>query len=170
MPPAAKVLELERLVLSLEPTLPVFDAQPMVRAIDTLNGLLIFQLGAVLVGTLAGLGLVLSVIGVYGALSFSVRRRRPEIAIRVALGAEPRSILAMALRQGAVLVGVGLAIGIGSALAMSKAISNLLTVGPNYLLTYLTVTSALILVALQACYLPARRTMRVDPIQALRHE
>lgn len=64
MPPAAKVLELERLVLSLEPTLPVFDAQPMVRAIDTLNGLLIFQLGAVLVGTLGGLGLVLSVIGV----------------------------------------------------------------------------------------------------------
>lgn len=74
-------------MLSLEPTLPVFDAQPMVRAIDTLNGLLIFQLGAVLVGTLAGLGLVLSVIGVYGVLSFSVRRRRPEIAIRVALGA-----------------------------------------------------------------------------------
>lgn len=111
MPPAAKVLELERLVLSLEPTLPVFDAQPMVRAIDTLNGLLIFQLGAVLVGTLAGLGLVLSVIGVYGVLSFSVRRRRPEIAIRVALGAEPRSIIAMVFRQGAVLVGVGLAIG-----------------------------------------------------------
>lgn len=76
----------------------------------------------------------------------------------------------MVLRQGAVLVGVGLAIGIGSALAMSKAISNLLTVGPNDLLTYLTVTSALILVALLACYLPARRTMRVDPIQALRHE
>jgi predicted permease len=167
---AAKVLELQRLVLSLEPTLPVFDAQPMARAIDTLNGLLIFQLGAVLVGTLGGLGLVLSVIGVYGVLSYSVRKRRPEIAIRIALGAVPRSIIVMVLRQGAVLVSIGLAIGIGAALAMSKAISNLLTVGPNDLLTYLTVTSALILVALAACYLPARRTMRSDPIQALRHE
>ena len=167
---AAKVLELERLVQNLEPTLPVFDAQPMVRAIDTLNGLLIFQLGAVLVSTLGGLGLVLSVIGVYGVLSYSVGKRRQEIAIRIALGAEPRSIMAMVLRQGAVLVGIGLATGIGAALAMSKAISSLLTVSPNDPLTYLVVTSALILVALVACYLPARRTMRVDPMQALRHE
>jgi predicted permease len=167
---ATEVLELERLVQRLEPTLPVFDAQPMVRAIDTLNGLLIFQLGAVLVGTLGGLGLVLSVIGVYGVLSYSVGKRRQEIAIRIALGAEPRSIIAMVLRQGAVLVGIGLAVGIGAALAMSKAISSLLTVSPNDPLTYLAVTFALILVALAACYLPARRTIRVDPIQALRHE
>ena len=167
---AAKVLDLERLVQSLEPTLPVFDAQPMVRAIDTLNGLLIFQLGAVLVGTLGGLGLVLSVIGVYGVLSYSVGKRSQEIAIRIALGAEPRSIMAMVLRQGAVLVGIGLAIGIGVALAISKAIRDLLTVSPNDPLTYLTMTSALIPVALVACYLPARRTTRVDPMQALRHE
>ncbi|HZU21298.1 MAG TPA: ABC transporter permease, partial [Terriglobales bacterium] len=162
--------QLESQVRSLAPDLPVFDAQPMLRAIDTLNGLLMFQVGAWLAGALGALGLVLSIVGVYGVLSYSASQRTQEIGIRMALGAPPSSILAMVLRQGAVLVGIGLAIGMAFALAASKIVGSFLAVSPRDPLTYASVTAVLTLVALAACYLPARRTMRVDPMRALRHE
>ncbi len=168
--PAAMVPELEGLVRSLAPDLPIFDAQPMLRAIDTLNGLLMFRLGAVLVGALGGLGLLLSVVGVYGVLSYSVSQRRQEIGIRIALGAQPASIIAMMLRQGGLLVGAGLAIGIACALAASKVVGSVLAVSPSDPTTFVTVTAVLAVVALGACYLPVRRAVRVDPMVALRHE
>ncbi|MGB7281342.1 MAG: ABC transporter permease [Candidatus Acidiferrum sp.] len=168
--PAATVPELEAVVRSLAPDLPAFDAQPMLRAIDTLNGLLIFQFGAVLVGTLGGLGLVLSIVGVYGVLSYSVSQRRREIGIRIALGAPPASILTKVLREGALLVGIGLAIGIACALAASKVVESFLTVSPSDPITYISVTAVLTAAALAACYLPARRATKVDPIVALRYE
>lgn len=154
----------------LAPDLPLFDVQPMVRAIDTLNGLLIFKIGAALVGALGSIGLVLSVIGVYGVLSYSVSQRGQEIGIRIALGAHPGSIVAMVLRRGAFLVSIGLVIGIGATLAAARVVGSFLTVSPTDPLTYVTVTVILTLVALVACYLPARRTIRVDPIRALRYE
>ena len=168
--PAATVPQLEGVVRSLAPDLPAFDAQPMLRAIDTLNGLLIFQWGAVLVGTLGGLGLVLSIVGVYGVLSYSVSQRRQEIGIRIALGAPAGSILTRVLREGALLVGIGLAIGIACALAASKVVESFLTVSPSDPITYISVTAVLTAAALAACYVPARRAMRVDPMVALRYE
>ena len=168
--PAATVPELEGVVRSLAPDLPAFDAQPMLRAIDTLNGLLIFQFGAVLVGTLGGLGLVLSIVGVYGVLSYSVSQRRREIGIRIALGAPAASILTKVLREGALLVGIGLAIGIACALVASKVVESFLTVSPSDPVTYVSVTAVLTAAALAACYLPARRATKVDPIVALRYE
>jgi predicted permease len=166
----AMVPELQLLVRSMEPELPTFDAQPLTRAIDTLNGLLIFKIGALLVGALGGLGLVLSVVGIYGVLSYSVGQRKREIGIRIALGAEPGSIAAMVLRQGALLIGLGLAIGVASALMASRIIANLLTVPASDPLTYIGVTVLLGFVAFVASYLPARRVMRLDPSQSLRYE
>jgi predicted permease len=168
--PTATVPELEGIVRSLAPDLPAFDAQPMLHAIDTLNGLLIFQFGAVLVGTLGGLGLVLSIVGVYGVLSYSVSQRRQEIGIRIALGAPAASILTKVLREGALLVGIGLAIGIACALAASKVVESFLTVSPSDPITYISVTAVLTAAALAACYVPARRATKVDPIVALRYE
>jgi predicted permease len=168
--PAATVPELEGVVRSLAPDLPAFDAQPMLRAIDTLNGLLIFQFGAVLVGTLGGLGLVLSIVGVYGVPSYSVSQRRREIGIRIALGAPAASILTKVLREGALLVGIGLAIGIACALVASKVVESFLTVSPSDPVTYVSVTAVLTAAALAACYVPARRATKVDPIVALRYE
>jgi predicted permease len=168
--PTATVPELEGVVRSLAPDLPAFDAQPMLRAIDTLNGLLIFQWGAVLVGTLGGLGLVLSIVGVYGVLSYSVSQRRQEIGIRIALGAPAASILTKVLREGALLVGIGLALGIACALAASKVVESFLTVSPSDPITYISVTAVLTAAALAACYVPARRATKVDPIVALRYE
>lgn len=167
---AAAVPELEGLVRNLAPDLPLFDAQPMLRAIDTLNGLLIFQVGAVLVGGLGSLGLVLSIVGVYGVLSYSVSQRRREIGIRIALGAQPSSIVAMVLREGALLVGIGLAVGTACALIASNVVGSVLTVSPSDPLTYFSVIIGLSVVALAACYLPAYRVMRVDPSQSLRYE
>ncbi len=167
---AAMVPELESLVRSLAPDLPVFDAQPMLRAIDTLNGLLIFQIGAVLVGALGSLGLVLSVVGVYGVLSYSVSQRRREIGIRMALGAQPASIVAMVLREGALLVGIGLAAGTVCAFAASNVVASVLTVSPGDPITYIGIIGGLGLIGLAACYFPAHRVMRVDPSQSLRYE
>ena len=88
----------------------------------------------------------------------------------MALGAQPRNILAMMLRQGTVIVAVGLLIGIAGALAAAKLVSNLLVISGTDPATYVVVSALLTLVALAACYIPARRTMRVDPTVALRYE
>jgi putative ABC transport system permease protein len=162
--------EIERTIHSLAADLPVFEVKTMTQALYTLNGLLMFQLGASLAAVLGGLGLVLSVIGVYGVISYSVTQRTREIGIRMALGAQPSSILTLVLRQGVVIVAAGLLLGIVCALASAKLVGKFLVVSGADPLTYCTVSITLTLVALTACYLPARRSTRVNPIVALRHE
>ena len=168
--PASMIPEIERTIHSLAADLPVFEVKTMTQALYTLNGLLMFQLGASLAAVLGGLGLVLSVIGVYGVISYSVSQRTQEIGIRMALGAQPGSILGLVLRQGIVIVASGLLLGLLCALASAKLVGKFLVVSGADPLTYCTVSAALALVALAACYLPARRSTRVNPIVALRHE
>jgi macrolide transport system ATP-binding/permease protein len=168
--PASMIPEIERTIHSLAADLPVFEVKTMTQALYTLNGLLMFQLGASLAAVLGGLGLVLSVIGVYGVISYSVTQRTREIGIRMALGAQPSSILTLVLRQGVVIVAAGLLLGIVCALASAKLVGKFLVVSGADPLTYCTVSITLTLVALTACYLPARRSTRVNPIVALRHE
>jgi len=168
--PATMIPEIERTIHSLAPDLPVFEVKTMRQALYTLNGLLMFQLGASLAAVLGGLGLILSVIGVYGVISYSVSQRTQEIGIRMALGAQPGSILGLVLRQGVIIVGAGLVVGLAFALASSKLVGKFLVVSGADPLTYFTVSAALTLVALAACYLPARRSTKVNPIVALRHE
>jgi putative ABC transport system permease protein len=168
--PASMIPEIERTIHVLAPDLPVFEVKTMKEALYTLNGLLMFQIGASLAAVLGGLGLVLSVIGVYGVISYSVSQRTREIGIRMALGAQPGSILGLVLRQGIIIVVAGLALGVVCALASAKLVGKFLVVSGSDPLTYCAVSITLTLVALAACYLPARRSTRVSPVVALRHE
>lgn len=168
--PASMIPQIERDIHSLAPDLPIFEVKTMRQALYTLNGLLMYQLGAGLAAVLGGLGLILSVIGVYGVISYSVSQRTQEIGIRMALGAQPGSILGLVLRQGVLIVAAGLLLGLVCALASAKLVGKFLVVSGSDPLTYCTVSAVLTLVALFACYLPARRSTRVNPIVALRHE
>jgi putative ABC transport system permease protein len=167
---ASMMPEIERAIHALSPDMPVFDVKPMTQAMETLNGLLMFELGAALAATLGALGLVLSVVGVYGVISYSAAQRTQEIGIRMALGAQPAQIVFMVLRQGVTIIVLGLAVGLVCAFGLARLAAGVLSVSPADPVTYLSVSAVLSAVALAACYIPARRTMRVDPMMALRYE
>ena len=103
-------------------------------------------------------------------IAYAASQRSHEIGVRMALGAQPRQILQMMLRQGIVIVGVGLAVGVLAALAAAKVVGTFLTVSPTDPVTYVAVSVLLAVVALAACAIPARRAMRVDPMVALHYE
>ena len=125
----------------------------------------------VMLGIAGAMALVLGIIGIYGVISYTVSQRRREIGIRLALGAQRGDVLQMVLRHGAKMALVGVAIGIGAAFGLMQLMTNLLFgVTPNDPTTFAGVAALLILVALLACYLPARRATRVDPMVALRYE
>jgi predicted permease len=149
--------------------LPLFDVKTESEQIDRL----LFQerLVARLSGFFGLLALVLACVGLYGLLSYEVSRRTREIGIRMALGAQPGNVLKLVLRQGIVLVIVGAVVGIGVALGVMRYLTSMLyDVHSNDPLTMIAVAVLLTIVALTACYIPARRAMRVDPMVALRYE
>jgi predicted permease len=168
--PEPMIPVIEHEIESLAPELPVFDVKTMKESLNTLNGLLIYQIGAALAAALGILGLILALVGVYGVISFAASQKTHEIGIRMALGAQPAQILKMIFRQGFAIVAIGLGIGIVLALGAAKVVGNFLTVSATDPLTYITVSLVLAAVALLACYIPARRAMRVDPMEALRYE
>jgi putative ABC transport system permease protein len=119
----------------------------------------------------AALGLALVLIGVYSVLSYSVARRTHEIGIRIALGAQKADVLRMVIRQGLTLAAVGVAAGIGGALALTRFLSSMLyAVKPTDPVTFVAVALFLVAVALLACWIPARRATKVDPTESLRYE
>ncbi len=110
-------------------------------------------------------------VGLYGVLTFSVARRTREIGIRVALGAQRRDVFRLIMIRGVVLIGIGVLVGVGAAIAFSRVLESLLFgVAPNSIGTLALVSAGLVAVALLACYLPARRATQVDPLVALRYE
>ena len=114
--PAAQIIrEVEPVIASLAPDLPVFDVKTMAEALNTLNGLLIFRIGAALAATMGLLGLILAIVGVYGVISYAATQKTHEIGIRMALGARPLDILRMVFGEGLVIVGAGIAVGLGAA-------------------------------------------------------
>ncbi len=162
--------EIERGIESLAPQLPLFDVQTMNQALNTLNGLLFYKIGAVLAAVLGILGLILAIVGVYGVVSYAASQKTHEIGVRMALGAHPLDILRMVFREGFLIVAVGLIVGIAGALAVGRVVGSFLTVSAQDPVTYVAVTGLLTIVALAACFIPARRAMRVDPMVALRYE
>jgi putative ABC transport system permease protein len=127
------------------------------------------RMGAALLAFFGALALLLASLGVYGVLAFSIARRTREIGIRMALGADRRRVFALVIREGMMLVGIGLALGLGAGFYASASIGRFLyDVSPRDAATFILVPCALAAVALVACYLPARCAMRVDPTTALR--
>jgi predicted permease len=168
--PATMIPQVEHVIESLSPSMPVFDVQTMTEALNTLNGLLRFQLAAGLATALGLLGLVLAVVGVYGVISYSASQRTHEIGVRMAIGAQPLDILTMVFRQGLLIVSLGLLVGIAAAFGSARVLSRFLVVSATDPATFISVVAALALVALCACYIPARRATKVDPMVALRYE
>lgn len=129
------------------------------------------RLRAILLGIFAALALLLCAIGIYGVLAQSVARRRREIGIRMAVGAEPRDVLRLVIGQGIRLTLMGIVLGIAGSLMLVRLLTNLLYgVSASDPLTFAVVSAVLLVVALLACYIPARRAMKIDPMVALRHE
>lgn len=158
----------QHVIAAMAPDLPVFDVKTMTEALKTLNGLMVFQLGAGLAAILGVLGLILSVVGVYGVISYSTAQRAQEIGVRMALGARPADILRLVLRHGSLVLTGGLGLGLLCAFSAGRFIRPFLLISPADPLTYLAVSGLLGIVALIACYIPARRGTTVDPIVALR--
>ena len=167
--PATIAAAVTGIVHEVDPSVPVNE-------VTTLDGLLSRSLSPrrfamVLIGVLAGLALVLSAVGIYGVMSYTVGQRTQEIGVRMALGAQPKNMLALVLGRGASLALVGIFAGTLGALALTRFLSSLLFgVAPKDPLTFTGVALLLFCVALAACYVPARRAMRVDPMVALRYE
>jgi ABC-type antimicrobial peptide transport system permease subunit len=117
------------------------------------------------------LATLLTALGLYGVLTFSVARRTREIGIRVALGAQRRDVFKLIMIRGVVLVAIGALVGVGASIAFSRLLESLLFgVKPNNVATLLLVSVGLVAIALVACWIPARRATRVDPLVALRYE
>jgi predicted permease len=167
--PLAATAAVRSIVNQMDSNLPVFDVKTQTQLIDDLIGR--ERLVARLSSFFGLLSLALARIGVYGLLSYEVSRRTREIGIRMALGAQERKVLRLVVRQGLMLAVVGAVLGVGLALAATRYLASMLfNVPPNDPATIVAVTALLALVALAACYIPARRATRVDPMVALRYE
>jgi ABC-type antimicrobial peptide transport system permease subunit len=169
--PQSLIVPVEALVRELDPNLPVYDVMTMEQAVAGANGYFLFKVGAGVAGALGALGLLLAVVGLYGVVSYGASQRQHEIGIRMALGARTTSVLALVIRQAVVLVGAGVGMGVLAALGVNRLLASLLVgVTSNDPFTLLSVSGLMLAVALVACYVPARRASKVDPMVALRHE
>jgi putative ABC transport system permease protein len=152
------------------------DSREVIYNVQTLdevvsNSFAARRLSMILLGIFAALALLLACVGIYGVISYLVGQRTHEIGVRVALGAQGNDVLRLIIGQGARMALVGVAIGTAAALALTRLMSNqLFGVSAHDPLTFAAVAILLIIVAVAACYIPARRAMRVDPMVALRHD
>ena len=161
--------EVKKQVWSVDSQIPVSDVHSME---DLLSDSLVRQrFNMLLLGFFAALALILAAVGIYGMMAYRVGQRAHEIGIRMAIGAEGRDILRMVITDGGKLALVGIAFGTVGAIALTRLmISLLFEVTPTDPATFAAVAILLAIVALAACYIPARRATRVDPMTALRYE
>jgi predicted permease len=168
-PPATIVSELRNAVRQTDASLPLIALKT--QAEETSEALSFQRLLARLTTIFGLLALLLAMIGLYGTLAYAVTRKTHEIGIRMALGAKPTNVLGMVLRQGITLTLIGVAFGVVATFGATRLISSMIFgVSPYDPLTFVAVAAILSTVALLACYIPARRAMKVDPMVALRYE
>jgi putative ABC transport system permease protein len=158
-------------IRTLEPDVAIFNVRAMEELISTSPAAFMRRFPALLISIFAGVALLLASIGIYGVVSFSVSQQTHHIGVRMALGAQASDILKMVLKQGLTLALLGVAIGVVAALALMRLLRSLLyEVQTTDAGTFALVLSTLFVVALFACYIPARRATKVDPLVALRYE
>src|SRR5947207_12559094 len=167
--PHTMIPTVTRLVADADRDLPVFSVKTMNEFLG--ESIAAPRFNTTLLAIFAALALVLTIVGLYGVISDSVTRRTTEIGIRMALGAQSRDVLRLVVGQGFKLVLLGLVIGVAGALALTRLIASLLFgVGTRDPVTFAVVAVLLSFVALLACYIPAHRAAKVDPLVALRYE
>ena len=162
-------MALRGLVRNMDPALAIAGVSTMDQLVSDASAERRFQ--TVLLAVFGGISLFLSLLGLYALMAYSVRQRTAEIGIRMALGAQSRSIVGLILRQGMILWLGGIALGLVCALGVTRWIRSLLfEVQPTDPLTFVAVPIVFCAVAVIACYVPARRATRVDPVISLRYE
>ncbi len=167
--PMSRATEIQNAIWKVSPETGVFNVMPLTRL--STNTIWQSRVWSLLFSVFSLIALVLAVVGIYGVMSYFVTQRTREIGIRMALGAEWREIVKLVMRNGMSFVIVGLAIGLAGAFALTRLMNTLLfEVTPTDPLTFGAVTLCLIVTALIACYIPARRASKVEPLLALKHE
>jgi putative ABC transport system permease protein len=156
-------------VRELDPTLPVYNLWSMNEVVS--KSMVQPRFLALLLATFSGIAMFLAAIGIYGVMAYSVAQRTQEIGVRMALGARPLHVLRLIFGQSMGMLLIGIVVGLAGAFALTKFMRTLLfEITATDPLTYVSVVGLLAVVALLACYIPARRAAKVDPLIALRYE
>jgi len=167
--PRALIGSVREAIRAVDPNVPVVDVKTMDE--QMLVALLPARLAGTLLGAFGLLALLLASVGIYGVMAYSVVQRTREIGVRRALGAQTNNLLRLLLGEGMRLAAIGFAIGLAAALALTRFVSSLLYgVTPTDPLTFVGALGVLTLAVVVACYIPALRALRVDPVTALRYE
>jgi len=167
--PTAIAPAIQREIRALDPNQPVSDVRTMNQVMS--EWVARSRFNTLLLGLFAGLATLLSAVGIFGVMNYSVALRTRELGLRLAVGAQPRQVLLLVMRQGLGLTVVGVVLGLAAAFALTRLLSGLLFgVAAVDVTTFASISILLVIVSLLACYLPARRAMRIDPLSALRYE
>jgi putative ABC transport system permease protein len=169
IPPEQLAEPMRKMVLGLDPDEPVYSVQTMTQVVET--SIASERVATILVTGFASLAVMLAVMGIYSVVSYSVISRRRDIGIRMALGAQSSDVVSLLMKQALVLVGIGIAIGMAGAYGVSKVLTSLLHgVSPTDPVTFAGTLVLMAITAAVASLIPARRALRLDPIQALRQD
>src|SRR6185503_17063274 len=167
--PSSLAGALRQQVWAIDKDQPVFDVKTMYEVRS--SSVALYSFSSVMLGIFAGVALVLSAVGIYGVMAFAVTQRTQEIGIRMALGARTEDVLGLVVKHGMKLALIGIVLGLAGSWALTRFIEKLLVgVEATDLLTFSLVSLCLLVAAFIACYLPARRATKVDPLVALRYE